>query len=136
MTSPADTLTRLLHATDLGDWPAVRDCFADTVRVDYSSLNGQPAGDIAADELIKAWQTVLPGFDATQHLTGPCVVNGDQVRTHVQAVHFLDNDVWRLYGHYLVQVIDDKITELSLRVLFQEGTIDLPQRAAERVAAR
>jgi hypothetical protein len=134
MRSPADVLTRMLHAVDARDWDTTRASFADVVRVDYSSLNGQPAADVAADDLIGGWRAVMPGFDATQHLTGPCVVTGEELRTHVQAVHALDGAVWRLYGHYELRVVDARIAAMTLRVLFQEGDTALAQRAAARLA--
>ena len=38
--SDTDVITRMLHAIDRLDWPAVRDCFADVITTDYTSLWG------------------------------------------------------------------------------------------------
>ncbi len=65
----------VLHAIDRLDWPAVRQSFADRVTVDYRSLNGEPAAEVKAEDLIAGWRALLPGFDATQHLLGPVVVS-------------------------------------------------------------
>src|SRR5215510_3531845 len=106
MTHPAsDVVSRMLLAIDEVDWDTVRASFADEVRVDYSSLSGQPAAIISGDALISSWQGLVPGFDATQHLTGPIVVDEtgpDEVtaRTSVRGYHWIVNDEWMVAGRY------------------------------------
>ncbi|EQD78505.1 hypothetical protein B1B_00687, partial [mine drainage metagenome] len=67
----ADAFTGLLHAIDALEWPRVRSALADRVATDYTSLFGGSPAERTADELIRVWEGLLPGFDATQHLTGP-----------------------------------------------------------------
>lgn len=139
---PAAALTHLLHAIDDADWTGVRACLADEVRVDYSELFGGEAETVSADELVKRWQGLVPGFDATQHMTGPCLVeegaNGLVVQTHVRAYHRLGDAVWGVHGHYVVPLQRTpagwRITGITLRMFYQEGDRDLPALAAERAA--
>jgi hypothetical protein len=139
----ADVLPRMLHAIDALDWPAVRAAFAGQVRVDYTSLSGGEPETLPAGELIARWQGLLPGFDATQHLTGPVVLTDDghegvQADTHVRGYHHMrgaeGGETWGVYGHYAARLADGKITELTLQVFYQEGNLGLPALATERAA--
>jgi hypothetical protein len=140
----SETLTRMLHAVDALDWPVVRASFADKIRIDYTELFGGQAEDITADELVARWQGIMPGFDATQHLTGPCLVTdeGDGtalLQTHVRGYHHIaDADggpVWGVHGHYVARLAGGVITELTLLVFYQEGNTALPALAAQRAAS-
>ncbi|MEJ3657413.1 nuclear transport factor 2 family protein [Actinomycetes bacterium KLBMP 9759] len=134
-TAATTALTRMLHAVDALDWATARATFADTVRVDYTELAGGEIEDVAADELIGRWQSVFPGFEATQHVTGPCVVtpeDNDVVRvdTHVRSFHRIaDADggpIWGVHGHYVARVRSGLITGLTLQLFYQEGNTNLP----------
>jgi SnoaL-like protein len=140
----ADVLTRLLHAVDALDWVTVRDAFAAEVLVDYTSLSGGEPETLPAGDLVARWQGLLPGFDATQHLTGPVLVSRDggpgiRADTHVIGYHRMQRaggpEIWVVHGHYTARVVDGKITELTLTVFFQDGQLDLPEVATERAAA-
>jgi len=153
--TPAGVLTDLLHAIDVLDWPRVRRALADTLVVDYTSLFGGDVETIAADALVERWQGLLPGFDATQHLTGPVLVRpaegegGDggedraRVETHVRAYHYLRGPrpatgtaVWMVAGHYEVTTARQsdgwRITSLTLRTFYEEGDRSLVELAASR----
>ncbi|WP_163508179.1 nuclear transport factor 2 family protein [Fodinicola acaciae] len=126
-------LTRLLHAIDSVDWPTVRACFTDKVHIDYTSLFGGEPETLAADELVERWRGLLPGFDATQHLTGPVLVDADgRLDTHVRSFHVLDGDIWAVHGHYSGQLRDGRIASLTLTLFYQEGNRSLPVTAGER----
>ena len=141
---PGEVLVSMLHAIDRLDWPIVRGAFADRVRVDYSSLSGQPAADVSADDLIAGWKALLPGFDATQHLVGPVLVSDDNgiavVETHVRGYHHIADakagGTWMVAGHYtatLTEHDDDwQIAALTLTVFYQEGNLALPELARAR----
>jgi hypothetical protein len=134
----ADILTRMLHAVDRLDWDEVRACFAGQLRVDYTELNGGEPETLSPDDLIARWQGVLPGFDATQHLTGPVLVTEDcggpgvRADTHVRGYHHLGETTWAVHGHYIARIRDRQITELTLQVFYQEGDLNLPAAAMER----
>ena len=139
-------LTSLLQAVDDLDWPSVRECLADELCTDYSELFGGEAETLSADELVKRWQGLLPGFDATQHLLGTGLLEehegGLTVRTHVRAYHRIaDADggaVWGVHGHYVVPLEREsagwKIAGITLRLFYQEGNTGLPALAGERAA--
>jgi hypothetical protein len=138
-TSGAETVTRLLHAVDRLDWAQVRDCLADQVAVDYTELFGGEAETLGADELIARWRGLLPGFDATQHLTGPVLLTRDgrpgvRADTHVRAYHYLGGETWGVHGHYVARVVDGKISELTLQVFYTEGRQELTTAATARAA--
>ena len=140
----ADVLTRMLHAIDALDWDAVRGAMASEVLVDYTSLSGGEPETLPAGDLVARWQGLLPGFDATQHLTGPVLVSRDggpgvRLDTHVIGYHRItdpdEGGMWAVHGHYTARLVDGVITELTLTVFFQDGRLDLPDVATRRAAA-
>jgi len=144
---PAAVLTRLLHAIDALHWPGVRDCLADQVETDYTELFGGEVHRGSGDELVAAWQALLPGFDATQHITGPVLAKPDSddllLSTHVRAFHRLagaeGGELWGVHGHYQARLTradgDWRISELALRLFYQEGNTGLPELAGKRAAS-
>ena len=140
----ADVLTRLLFAVDAVDWDTVRDGLAAEVRVDYTSMAGGEPETLPAGKLIARWQSLLPGFDTTQHLTGPVLLTEDggpglRADTHLVAWHRIagadGGETWTLRGHYTARLDDGKITMLTLQVFGQEGNLGLPELAVRRAAA-
>ena len=125
----ADVITRLLHAIDAMDWVAARDCLADEVVTDYTSLWGGEPATVPIDDLIAGWTQIISGFDATQHLTGPVIEVDGAWHTHVRAHHWLGGEAWTVFGHYIATVAGGRITALTLRTLQQEGNRDLPNIA-------
>lgn len=132
--------SRIGIAADLGDWDAVRACFAGEVRVDYTSLNGGEPATVRADDLIAGWRGVLPGFEATQHVVSNHQVTlaGDaaECRSHFVATHRIGADVWRLGGHYHHRLSRQtggwRVTEMTMTWTWEEGDRGLVQRAASR----
>jgi SnoaL-like domain len=139
--SEADVLTRLLHAVDRLDWAEVRRCLAAEIRVDYTELSGGEPETLAADDLVERWRALLPGFDVTQHMTGPVLVSYDggpgvRADAHVRGYHRLGTETWAVHGHYVARLLDGKIAELTLQVFYQEGNLALPEAATKRAATR
>jgi hypothetical protein len=130
----AFVLTRMLHAVDARDFATARASFADEVHADYTSLWGGEAATVSGDVLIAGFRGIIPGFDATQHLTGPVITVDGQLETHVAAHHWLDGEVWVVHGHYVATVAGGKITGLTLVLHQQTGNLDLPARARARAA--
>jgi hypothetical protein len=140
-----NAITRMLFAIDQLDWRGVRAELADDVKVDYTSLFGGSPEQLKADALLQRWQGLVPGFDATQHLTGPIIVtarNGQRgtAETHVRGYHYIEReagDVWMVAGHYVMQVEQTsagwKISGIQLDVYRQEGNRNLVPLAMERV---
>lgn len=140
----AEAVTRLLHAVDARDWNAVRAVLGDPVRTDYTSLFGGEPETQSGDELVAAWRALLPGFDATQHLTGPLVTNvkGGRAtaRCAVTATHALGESRWVVGGHYAMELARKRtgwvVTAIRLETAFVDGDRDLPEKARERLASR
>ena len=130
----ADVVTRLMHAIDARDWDAVRATCADRVRIDYTSMWGGEPQTATIDELLVGWRALIDGFPATQHLIGPIVTVDGRLHTHVRASHWLDGEVWTVYGHYIARVEGGRITEFTLQAYQQEGNLELPARARARSA--
>jgi hypothetical protein len=121
----------MLHAVDDLDWKTVRSLLADEVRTDYTSLFGGEATTTSGDELVAQWQGLMPGFAATQHLTGPVVETDGVAETHLQAHHWMaDGRRWVVYAHYIAVIEDGRVADLTLRLHRQEGDTDLPAAAA------
>ena len=140
----ADVLTRMLHAVDALDWDTVRGAMASELLVDYTSLSGGEPETLPVDDLVARWQGLLPGFDATQHLTGPLLVRQDAgpgvlADTHVIGYHHIadpgEGGTWAVHGHYTARLENGVITELTLTVFYQDGRLDLPEVATRRVTA-
>ena len=140
----ADVVASVAYLADARDWDALRTLYADSVRVDYTSLNGGEPATVQADELIASWRGLLPGFDATQHLLGPVLVelDGDRAvaRTHVRALHRIagaeGGEEWVVGGHYTYSLArqGDRwvVTDHTLGNAYQQGNIALPGLAQGR----
>ena len=136
----AETVTGLLHAVDRRDWAAIRRVLADSVDVDYTSLFGGKPDSPAAEALIGTWRDLLPGFDSTQHLTGPirARVEGATARATcaVTATHAFGEARWVVGGHYEMVLVQEgadwRITGITLRTAFVDGDRSLPDKARAR----
>jgi fermentation-respiration switch protein FrsA (DUF1100 family) len=139
----SDTITGLLHAIDRRDWTAVRSRLADQVRTDYTSLFGGSIRIQSAAELIESWRALVPGFEATQHLTGPIVADiaGDRARARcaVTAIHRIGRDHWTPSGHYEMELVRASnawtIGAITYHKVCVVGDETLPEKAQARVAS-
>ena len=143
-TAITNPIVRMIHAVDQLDWLAVRHEFADTVDVDYTSLAGGEPETMPADKLMERWQGLLPGFQATQHLLGPFLVEAEAatatVETHVRGYHYIadmsNGEVWMVAGnyHFRMALQGDRwvITAMKLVVFYQEGNLELPVLAQKQ----
>jgi SnoaL-like domain len=149
--SVSDVVTSMLQAVDNLDWNAIQAAFAPEVVVDYTSLWGGEAETVTVDELIGRWQGLLPGFDATQHLTGPIVVTASDgrsatCRTTVRGYHHVVDDAgggatWMCGGQYVIGLARGAETDgwaisaITLLVTYEDGDRALTDLASERAAA-
>jgi hypothetical protein len=139
--------THMLHALDMREWQAVRDAFADHVDVDYSSLFGAPAATVSSDDQIGGWRSFVGAFDATQHITGPfvtseregAVLGSASVRAYHRIAGTPGGDTWMVAGLYHVRFVHRRagwrIIGITLKVIYQDGNLDLPNIAKGRAAA-
>ncbi|MEM9027376.1 MAG: nuclear transport factor 2 family protein [Pseudomonadota bacterium] len=124
--------TEIEIAVDRKDWVRARSFFADTIRVDFSSLSGQPPATIKADDLIKAWSTNLGPKKQSHHQRGHGLVtiNGDTAVIYSQgyAWNRMEGkgdplwEVWGNYTHKLQRTPDGwKVTDFTFEVTHQRG---------------
>jgi hypothetical protein len=138
--------SNLLLLIDGRDWDAATRLFADSVAVDYTSLNGGERQTLAAHDLIASWQTVLDHLDATQHLLGNHVVavEGDRATciANVQGTHLLSNSaggpIWTVAGRYDFGLTRTpagwRINALALSVQWATGNQHIMELASRRGA--
>lgn len=103
-----DTCTRMVWHTDHREWDQLAAVFHDSVRLDYTSLNGGEPVTMTPAQIVAAWRETLGGFDATQHLLGNhlVTVDGDSAvcTASFQATHRSSDafgaSLWTLGGSY------------------------------------
>ena len=146
-----DVINSVGSFADQRRWDLVANAFADEVKLDYSSSEtaaaGQAADTLPRDQMIRAWQTQLPGYLHTQHaITNHLVrIDGDHALAFslIYATHYLPNeqgeDFWVFVGNYEHELARTpegwKITRMRATKLFDLGNKDLPKLASARVKA-
>ena len=138
------SVSQLFIATDQGDWSTVEASFADEVRLDYSSMSGQPAAVLTPQQITTAWKGILPGFTHTHHQLGNFIttLNGDkaQVFCYGTATHFLEDEsgnIWTVVGSYdfdlELQEGGWKISAMTFNFKYQDGNSALAQKAIDNL---
>lgn len=124
------------RAVDTRDWDAVADALADRVTLDYTSLFGGESETLTPEEITGRWRGLLPGFDATMHLLGPLVGDGDTVQCNVRAYHHLEGKTWIVAGWYTLDVVETaagvRIAGIKIESSYEEGSRDLVEQAQQR----
>ncbi len=139
-----ETVYRYATGIDTRDWELYRSILADPVRIDFSSWNGRPAADTAADDWVAGVRVLFTGLDATQHsMSNPIVeVDGDRAvcTVYMQAAHFLHSDrgddSFTIGGHYRDTLIRTgegwRIDGVTLTVTWRRGNEGVMTRGVER----
>jgi 3-phenylpropionate/cinnamic acid dioxygenase small subunit len=88
-----DVITALFVETDNRNWPAVLRCLAPRVQFDMTSVSGGQPTEIAADEIVAAWDRGLRPMQAVHHQVGNFRIGLDGVRATAScygvAFHYL-----------------------------------------------
>jgi len=99
--------TEIEIAVDRKDWQRARSFFADTVRIDFTSLAGGTPATISADDLIKGWASNLGPRKTSHHQRGHGIVSisGDTATIYSQgyAWNRLEGNgdpLWEVWGNY------------------------------------
>jgi len=144
-----ETINAIGLYADFNQWDRVAAQFADEVVIDYTSYTLASVGAdepeaISPQEVITAWQTVLPGYAYTQHLVGnhQVDISGDEATavSTVHATHILENaegdDFWIFLGdyeHHLVRTRDGwRVTRMTANLRSELGNLNLPRLAEEQ----
>lgn len=126
---------------DFRKWSQLKQLFMAEVTVDYTSLFPGEVQNISSQQLITQWQSILPGFDTTQHMitNHQIIMDGDKTTAiaYVRATHKLGNDIWVVGGYYIDKLVrtDEgwKIKAIQYNAMY-EGNRVLIEQAATRVA--
>ncbi|GAB3220267.1 nuclear transport factor 2 family protein [Spirosoma arcticum] len=142
------TVTDVFVGTDERDWARVGRSFASQVLLDYTSFVGGQATTQTPDQLVTSWRAVLPGFEYTHHQLGNFEVEqtGGQATAfcYGTATHYLPQpdgrNLWTVVGTYnfhLVRSNDTwRVDLMRFNFKYQEGNLDLPRLATQRVRER
>jgi len=132
-----ERINRLFIATDNRDWEQVRQCFADSVLFDMSSMGAGEAQSLGPDEIINMWETGLKPLKSVHHQTGNHLVsiNGKEADAFCYGIasHYLPNESGRntrtfigSYDFKLARADDDwKITRFTFNLKYMDGNADL-----------
>ncbi len=141
-----ETILKYAWGIDSRDWDLFRSIFADEVEMDFSSYSGAPGSKMSADDWVEGCKSLLPGFDATQHVLTNFMIDvaGDAASAivYMKAEHFIANNLGDNYhtlgGHYthrLERGSDGwKIHATTLTVTWSRGNRQVYDLARQRVA--
>lgn len=132
-------------AEDRRDWAACRAYFADTVTVDYTSLDGGSPVTGSADAAVGQWQRGLGGLKATLHVVDPTAitVDGDEATavSNGVTVHVYPNaiggDAWKVWGVYTHRLRRAgagepwKVDYIQFALTYAEGNRDVVPRSQQ-----
>lgn len=134
-----ETITGLFVGTDNRDWAVVRECLADKVLLDMSSLGAGAAGTLPAQQIVDAWDEGLRPLQAMHHQAGNFLVNvdGDVAEAFCYGIasHYLPNPSGRnirtFVGSYEFHLQRDaacgrwRIDRLRFNLKYIDGNPDL-----------
>ena len=90
-----DIITGLFIGTDNRDWAMVRECLAERVLLDMSTLGAGPPQTLPVGQIVDGWDAGLKPLQAVHHQAGNFLVNidgdGADVFCYGIASHYLPN---------------------------------------------
>jgi hypothetical protein len=137
-----ETCTRMAWHADQREWDALKEVFADSVVLDYTSLNGGEPAVLSPEQIADGWAGVLGGFNATQHLVANHLVTIDGTSAvctaSFQATHRLANPfgapLWTLGGTFRFDLIRTgtgwRISGVVMTATWADGNKELLELAA------
>ena len=139
-----DVVNSVGTLADLGEYSQLEQLFTEEVTVDYTSLFPGEVQNIPREQLMTQWQSVLPGFDATQHMitNHQITVDGNEAKAiaYVRATHKLGDEMWVVGGYYVDELVKVdgvwKLKAIQYNALYEEGNRALIEQAADNVADR
>ena len=131
----------MFAGADERDWNKTGSVMHNSVVLDYSSMNNNPAQALSPVEITGAWATFLPGFDKTHHQLSNFLVKEESNTASStflgKADHYIGNEVWTVEGSYEVKLEQQQdrwlITALKFNFANQSGNTELPKLAIERL---
>jgi len=132
-----EVVNRLFIGTDNRDWPAVKECFADRVLFDMTSMAGGEPAVMTPQQITDGWEQGLHGLAAIHHQAGNFLVTfgdgGADVFCYAIALHYLPNtaggSVRRFVGGYDLHLanLDGswRIDRFRFNLKFIDGNLSL-----------
>jgi hypothetical protein len=94
-----DVVNRLFIGTDRRDWRAVKECFAESVLFDMTSMAGGEPSTLAPQQIVEGWERGLAGLKAIHHQAGNYLVTVSAAEARAfcygTALHYLPNKTGR-----------------------------------------
>ena len=137
-------VTSIPLAVDLAAYDLAERAFAPEVVIDYTSLWGGTPDTMTPAELMAAWRSIVPGFDATWHELSDVQarVDGDtaEASAFVDGRHWIGDRLWRPVGTYQWQLVkrEDgwKVTQMTFSMTREIGDRAVATEATERAKAK
>ncbi|KAA8479717.1 fermentation-respiration switch protein FrsA (DUF1100 family) [Arcticibacter tournemirensis] len=134
-------INKLFTGVDDRNWQEVMSVMYETVLLDYSSMNGNPANMLTPKEITDAWAAFLPGFDKTYHQLSQFELQplGTHLTAHFKglAEHWLGDECWTVEGSYdmVFNFINGVwlLTEMKFNFEKQNGNTELPGLITTRI---
>lgn len=132
-----EVINLIFIGTDNRDWKMVKNCFADRVLFDMTSIAGGKPEELPAEQIIDGWDKGLKDLQYIQHHAGNYIVNINNniadVFCYGTAYHYLENPSGRntrtFVGSYNFQLrrIEDKwkINMFKFNLKFIDGNKNL-----------
>jgi len=90
-----EVITQLFICTDNRDWQKVKQCFAENVHFDMTSMAGGEPTMMKAQEIVDAWESGLKNLQAIHHQAGNYLIevkeNQADAFCYAIASHYLRN---------------------------------------------
>jgi len=123
-----NTLSRFMNSFDRKDWPRMQDLLEPKVRVDYSSLRGDPPTELSAAEYVESRSKALRDV-ATHHLLGnvDISVSGESARAAASCMIWRRKDTTAFDSHafYVFSLVRHgsswRIAGIEQRIYWSEG---------------
>ncbi|MBX3076404.1 nuclear transport factor 2 family protein [Candidatus Obscuribacterales bacterium] len=134
------------NLADNRNFESLESCFADEVRVDYTSAFGGEPELKQKQALMSAWASLLPGFDVTRHRLSNISVKLLDA-THSTAIadviadHHIGGQQWQVKGtyDYVIDKVDSErwvVRGMTFHLTGEAGSRDVLSRAMSAASTK
>jgi hypothetical protein len=124
-----ELIIKMINAADRKQTQRVRECFADVVFVDHSSLNGMRGALVSADEFVTSWQQLLEDAQTYTSLSNFELLpaqEGISAECHAHMVYMAPGvEPWEIFGRQIFEIFrvsgEHKITSFQFAAAAQRG---------------
>ena len=121
-----ELIIKMINAADRKQTRRVRECFADVVFVDHSSLNGMRGALVSADEFVTSWRQPLKDAQAYTSLGNFELLPAQESISAEYHAHILYGArPWEIFGRQIFEIFrvsgEYKITSFQFVAAVQRG---------------